>query len=50
MKKITINFTQSDIEEMQSLVDAGQTEVFVWTFNDQDGNPVETTITVGDDE
>lgn len=48
MKKITINFTQSDIEEMQALVSDGA-EVFVWVFDDEDGNPIETTITVGDD-
>jgi len=46
MKKITLNFTESDIEEMTSASNIDETvKVFKWLIDN-----VEITITVGQDD
>ena len=54
MKKVKINFTQSDIEQLAACVMEGHTgvqeEVFFWTPHTECGEPLELIITVGDDE
>lgn len=54
-KKVKINFTASDIEQLQDdLMHAEETnekvEVFLWTPFTDDGIPIELTITVGSDD
>jgi hypothetical protein len=51
MKKITVNFTQSDVEDLQhSMPDEGNERVFNWTFTAEDGTEVDVEVTVGNDE
>lgn len=47
MEKMTINFTQSDVEDMMCQEEG---HVFTWTFETDQGTEVEVEITVGPDE
>ena len=52
-KKLTINFSESDIQEMLDAVlsGAGKTiNIFNWTPKSKDGETFDVSITVGDDE
>ena len=48
---VTINFTESDIQDLLSDVADGEFhEVFNWTFTSDQGHPIEVNIVVNDDE
>ena len=54
MKKLIINFTMSDIQELEHLVteteEGENIEVFEWSFNTECGEPIDVRITVGNDD
>jgi len=49
-KKIKVNFTESDIQEMLEAVYEGDSDVFEWTFQTEDGEDINVLISVGDDD
>lgn len=53
MRKVKINFTESDVNQMFAMVDGlcenQQVGVFTWTPLDDKGQPITVEITVGDD-
>jgi len=51
MEIITINFTESDIQNLLSNVADGEyREVFNWRIISDNGHPIEVNIVVNDDE
>ena len=49
--KLTINFTESDIQEMLDALNGNNgRKVFNWTPKNENGEEVDVLITVGDDE
>lgn len=49
MKKVVINFTESDIEEMSEKIRNGDKLVFNWIITTNDGENIDAEITVGED-
>ena len=51
MESVTINFTESDIQDLLSDVADGEFhEVFNWRIISDNGQPIEVNIVVNDDE
>ena len=49
-KTIIVNFTESDIQDLQHKLKDGQEEVFNWVFKTQEEElPITVIVTVGDD-
>lgn len=51
MESVTINFTESDIQDLLSdVADGDFHEVFNWRIISDNGQPIEVNIVVNDDE